>query len=162
MSHDPRAAPLEYYRQKPATAPPTPESIRWRWYRIWYRLGLAVLFASVAFYFGPNEIMFGKLTRMIAADYVPIVQRDCIATVRAIKQYQQDTGNLPTSLNDLTPRYLPAGPVGDSIVNGQYQHVDWRWHETITYDFTPGSEEWYVSGRFATGRIPLPAVKLGP
>jgi hypothetical protein len=162
MSQDPRAAPLEYYRPKLVKAPPTPESIRWRWYRIWYRVGLAVLFVSVAFYFGPNEIRFDKLTRLTPADLVPIVQRDCMATVRAMQQYQQDTGSLPNSVDDLIPQYLPAALADYRIANGQFSHFDWRWHETITYDFTPGSEGWHVTGHFVTGRIPLPTVKPGP
>jgi len=162
MSPDPAPAPLDYYRPKLVKQPQTPESIRWRWYRVWYRVGLAGLFASIAFYFGPNEIMFDKLTRLTPADLVPIIQRDCVPEVRAMKQYQRDTGNLPDSIDDLTPKYLPAGPNRGGIANGQYKYIDWQWYETINYDFTPGSEGWYASGHFVSGRIPLPPVKLGP
>ena len=162
MPPEPTPPSLEYYRPKLVKQPQTPESIRWRWYRVWYRLGLAGLFVAVAFYFGPNEIMFNKLTRLGPADFVPIVQRDCMATVRAMKQYQQDTGSLPKSIDDLRPNYLPAGTNYGEVLNGQYHYIDWRWNEEITYDFTPGSEGWYVTGHFVSGRVPLPAVKPGP
>ena len=166
MENEPRLQPLDYYRPVPPARPyrraNDPESVRWRLIRFCYYLGLFALVSPVTFYFGPNLINFGQLTRLSPANFVPFVQQHCVPTVRAIKQYQQDQGRLPAKLDDLVPEYLPTQPSGiEEIENGTYRR--WGdWNHTITYDFTPGAEGWRVRGHFANGPIPLPAVTAGP
>jgi hypothetical protein len=136
----------------------------WIYRRILFRVGLYVLISPFALYFGPNLMMFGKLTRLSAADFVPYVERECVPTVRAIKEYQQDNCHLPDNVSDLVPKYLPVTPSAtQSIENGQFR--DWdnqQLNHEIHYNFIHGSEEWEVTGYFVNGPIPVPPVTIGP
>ena len=107
--------------------------------------------------------MFGKFTRLSPADFVPMAQSVGIPIVRAMKEYQRDTGKMPGRIEDLIPRYLPYIPNHYAIMveSGDFgllvQH-----NELISYDFTSGAEGWSVRGPFVNGPIPLPPVTLGP
>jgi len=164
MAGDPKPQPLDYRS-------PAPEKLKyledaearaWRYRRVLFRVGLFVLFAPFTLYFGPNLIKFGKLTYLSPADFVPYVQNSGVPIVRAIKEYQRDTGHFPNQIHDLQPKYLGSIPgYGADIENGQF--VQWgQFEHMITYDFTPGIEGWTVSGPFAKGPIPLPPVTIGP
>src|SRR5947209_4349819 len=84
------------------------EATQWRQRRRAFFAVRCVLFAAIAFWFGPNLIMFGKLTWLSPADFVPAVQRDCVPVVRAMKAYERDHGHRPEELEELVPSYLPA------------------------------------------------------
>jgi hypothetical protein len=109
--------------------------------------------------------MFGKPTRLTPADFVPDAQSQSLPTVRAIKQYQKDTGQWPDDLRKLVPKYIASVPWGQDIQGAEF--TQWivqrsKYNHRIIYDFTPGSEGWSVEGHFANGPIPLPKVTLGP
>jgi hypothetical protein len=113
----------------------------------------------------------GRWTRPTIADLVPIVEKYCIPTVRAVKQYQRDNGEMPRQLDDLSPKYLPSdyfhnqflrSPVwtmllGDGIIFNYDHHV----HDNIYYNLKPGEEGWQVSG-YTNGPIPMPIVTTDP
>jgi hypothetical protein len=164
MANEPKPQPLNYRGRDPnrIKIPEDPESRRWRYRRILFRIALFVALAPVTFYFGPNMFMFGKLTRLSPADFTQHVQRFGVPTVRAIKEYQRDTGHFPNQIHDLQPKYLGSVPPwGADIENGQF--ILWgNLEHMITYDFTPGAEGWKVNGPFANGPIPLPPVTIGP
>jgi hypothetical protein len=168
MAHESTPLPLGYHGPQPKRARyvPTAEDRRWRNRRILLRLGIFVaLFAPIALYFGPNLIMFGTLTRVTPVDFASLVQPLSISIVRAMKEYQRDTHQLPVQLTDLVPKYLPTAPNGtQSIFEGYFMQQDDKdqYGQDITYDFTPGSEGWMVDGAFLGGRIPLPPVAIGP
>jgi hypothetical protein len=137
------------------------EAARWRLWRWCYYAGLGALFAGVGFYVGPNYIMFGKLTWLSPADFVPTVQRECLPVVQAMKAYQRDHGRLPDRPEELVPDYLPAVDPMASVWNGKFEY--WTsFNHRIEYTFGPGDEGWRVEGVFVTGRIPLPPVTAGP
>jgi hypothetical protein len=156
--------PLDYRgippRKPLVRQPETPESRKWRKRRWVFRGGLATMFLLIAGYFGPNLLLFGKLTRLGPDDFVSFVESRCVPTVRAIKEYARDNGHLPATLDDLAPKYSVADQPGAAQMwAGQFQCYSSSGHD-ITYDFTPGHEGWYVSGRFANGRIPSPLVTI--
>jgi hypothetical protein len=164
MADGSKPQPLDYRGPTPkrVKVPEDPESRRWRYRRMLFRIGLFVLLAPVALYFGPNLIMFGKLTRRSPADFVPVVQRECAPTVRAMKEYRRDTGHLPQDIQDLVPKYLASVPWGQEIdQSGGFLQITRQESHYITYDFTPGREAWTVHGYFANGAIPLPPVVIG-
>jgi hypothetical protein len=139
---------------------------RWRRRRAAYYGVLAVVFAAVAFFVGPNLLLFGKPTGLTPADFVPTVEERCVPIVRAMKEFQRDHGRLPDRGAELMPHYHPQEDpsvqyVSASVHRGRFD----RWaayNHNITYDFNPVTEGWYVSGAFAHGRIPLPPVKIDP
>lgn len=141
------------------------EQRRWMYRRWMYRLGLYVLISPFALYFVPNYILFGEFTRLKPADFIPLVESKCLPTVRAMKEFQRDTGHLPSSVTELVPKYLASEP--DRPVRFQNNEVVFPFVDnsgnTIEYFITPGpTEGWEVSGEFVYGRIPLPRVTLGP
>lgn len=166
MAEEGELQPLNYRgRPPPLLRPPPifedPESRLWRYRRQWYRAGLFAVGAVIALYFGPNLLMFGKLTRLAPADFVTTVEKSSAPVVLAMKRYERDHGHRPQQMTDLIPKYLP-GPTGTQFVlNGEFTQLADD-NEMISYDFEPSSEGWYVSGPFAKGRIPLPPVTLAP
>jgi hypothetical protein len=164
MADEKTPQPLDYRRPPPKAfkAVEDPEATRWRYRRILFRISLFVLLSPFTFYFVPNLIKFGKLTHLTPADFIPTVQQFGVPAVRAIKEYQRDTGKFPDEIQDLVPKYLPSGlSRGGDIENGQF--IMWgEFEHAITYDFTPGIEGWTVTGAFTKGRIPLPPVTIGP
>ena len=126
------------------------------------RLGLGVWFVAIAFYFGPNRILFDKWTWITPADFVPTVRDRCVPVVRAMKAYQRKHGHLPTS-NEEVGLKSSGGPgeyVGNVSPRG---YTCWgRYNHQIEYDFTPGQEGWRLRGGFISGPIPYPPVTLAP
>jgi hypothetical protein len=162
MPDDPKLVPLDY-RGKRIPVPESLEAIRWRLRRIAFRAAVILLLTPITFYFGPNMILFGKLTWLTPADFVLTVQRDCVPTVRAMKEYQRDFGHLPEKMEDLVPKYLRAFPDGNQLVtNGSFAQFEGPGHQMITYEFGPGREGWSVLGGYTRGPIPLPPVTIGP
>ena len=120
-------------------------------------------FVTLAFWFGPNVILFGKLTRMTPNDFVPIVQKYCVPAVRAIKIYQRTNGRLPASLEELGPPYSQDNGPGLHMIDSIHPYTYWdfgMYNHEISYDFHPGHEGWTVRGAFANGPIPAPAVTI--
>jgi hypothetical protein len=146
------------------TAPSDPELRTWWAKRLSLRLALLLLFSAIAFYFGPNEVNFGKLTRPSPADFVQDVETRCVPVVRAMKEYQRDHGQWPKKMEDLAPGYLSSaeadGFVGD-ISKGHFFTFS-KWEEAIEYDIAPGGERWIVSGGYVHGTIPVPPVTIDP
>jgi hypothetical protein len=131
---------------------------RWRCRRVSYYVALCLLFAAIAFYFGPNVIMFGKLVWITADDFAKWVDEDDVRSVRAIKEYQRDHGKLPERMEDLVPAYLPKRTFGD-LWGGEF-HEYTRYGHLFIYRFTPGDEGWRVAGPFVHDRLPLPPVRI--
>ena len=97
------------------------------------------------------------------ADFVETVEKSCVPTVRAMKEYQHDTGQLPDSMDDLVPKYLASRPNGQDISKGHFMQIVSRGAvHFITYDFNPGSEAWEISGPWFSGVIPVPPVTIAP
>lgn len=169
MADEPKLLPLNYYGPTPNgwKYQDFPGAGLWRLRRNLFRLGLFVVLAPIIFYFAKNLMMFHKLTPLTPADYVPLVQRLGVPTVRAMKQYQRDTGSLPDDLRALVPKYLAAeppqcGPDYNYITIARGQLLIYPFGiQTIMYDFTPDTEGWSTSGPFVTGPIPLPPVTIG-
>ena len=134
----------------------------WRRRRVAYYGVLVLLFAPIAFYFGPNVIMFGKLTWLAPADFVVAVERRCVPVVRAMKEFERDHGRRPNRVEELEPAYLPEDRnVRARVQNGEFEC--WTmFNHVIEYRFTPGDEGWYVRGVYTNGRIPYPPVTVGP
>jgi hypothetical protein len=137
------------------------EEKRWRYFRILFRIGVTAIVAPLAIHFGVNYFMFGN-ARGLSMDYfIPFAQR-CVPAVRAMKEYQRDTGHLPQTLDDLQPTYIPKDDwIPGSIFQGQFSSIA-GYNHVINYDFTPGSEHFEVSGPLVSGRIPFPPVAVGP
>jgi hypothetical protein len=136
------------------------EAWRWKIRRILFRVGLYVLALPLAVYYGPNLVLMGRLTTPTPADFVPIVESRCISTVRAIKEYQRDTGHLPGRLTDLGPKYLRSIPMDQSIAYGQFRCP--APNGCIYYILSPPMEGWQVFGDWVDGPIPLPNVEVAP
>lgn len=159
MAHSPKLSPLDYRtlpapQKTPRRPPETFEERMWRLRRVAYYAALTGALASIAFYFGPNWFIFGKLTRLSPADFVSFVDHDGVPVVRAVKLYHRDTGQYPADVQELPASYLKGrsnfSPVmypGEIVFFGP-------WHEEIVYDLTPGKEGWSVRGPFANGAIP--------
>ena len=134
---------------------------QWKQRRIAYYVVLAVLFCAVAFYLGPNRMLFGKWTWITPADFVKRAQRDGVPLVRAMKLYERDTGHLPNEIEQLIPNYLPEKIPG--VVNlgtdAEFSILT-MYNHRITYDFNPKREGFYVNGVYTRGRIPLPPVQI--
>jgi hypothetical protein len=158
----PRSLDYRTPPRKQIKIPETPEERLWRHRRVLFRVSVIIILAPVIIHFAANLIMFGMLTSLSPADFASKVQPLSIATVRAMKEYQRDTGHLPNQMDDLIPKYLESYASGWQIVaNGEFMQIGGM-NQMINYDFTPGSEGWNVSGPFANGPIPLPLVKIGP
>jgi hypothetical protein len=164
MPDDVRPPTLSYRtpRGKPPRPPRDPDWSRWRYRRVFFRIGLFVLLVPPTIHWGNNVFMFGKLTNLSPADFVTRVQSLGVPTVRAMKQYERDTGHMPDQMGDLIPKYLPSAPEpwGQDVQGGRFEMYD-HFRDIVTYDFTPGAEGWSVQGPFANGPIPLPPVTLG-
>jgi hypothetical protein len=135
---------------------------KWLYLQFIYYLALAGFFVTIAFYAGPNLINFGRLSSLTTADFVADVKEEDMRTVRAMKEFQGDRGRLPNDASELVPRYLshqPEEKMGATVHQGQFYRYS-RWNHRIFYDFSAGTEGWYVGGALARGRIPLPPVKL--
>ncbi len=135
---------------------------KWLYLQLAYYLALAGVFVAIAFYLGPNYYLVGRFSSVTPADFVGEVQQEGVPVVRAMKEFQRDHGRLPQDANELVPKYLP--PSGDNAVwfdvrQGVFAQRA-RWNHRIWYDFSPGTEGWYVAGHMARGRIPLPPVKV--
>jgi len=163
-SEQPPIHPLDYRGPSPPRPKfqETPEGRRWRYRRILYRVALLPFFACIAFYFGPNEINFGKLTSLTPDDFIPTVQKDFVPVIRAIKEYQRDHGSLPNQVADVIPQYGPLHSLPMENIENKHFYALTRWNHIVTYDFTPGSEGWQVSGPLVNGPIHLGPVTLGP
>jgi hypothetical protein len=164
MPEQPQPPPLDYFGPTPRKAALVydAECRRWQAIRRLYRVGLSVLIGAIAIPVFTNLIKFGKPTPLSAADFLPIIQTECVPVVRAIKQYQQDTGNLPDDINKLVPQYLASIP---KMADMRYTtFIDWVSPHSLThcviYDFDPATEGWTVKGPFVNGPIPLPKVTL--
>lgn len=134
---------------------------RWRTWRFVYYGGLGCFFAAIAFYFGPNVIMFRKLTWITPADFAKHVDQESIETVRAIKAYRNDHGTVPERIRDLEPAYLAKAPWGADMYDGELS-VHTEFGHRLIYRFGPADEGWWVAGPFVRGRIPLPPVDAAP
>ena len=140
---------------------------RWRRRRVAYNAGRAAFFAAVALYVGPNLLLFGKPTGLTPADFVPTVEEQCVPIVRAMKEFRRDHGRLPDGGAELMPDYHPPEDPGlqyvsASVHQGKFNRWTTMYNHTITYDFEPATEGWYVTGAFTHGRIPLPPVTIDP
>jgi hypothetical protein len=140
----------------------TPEQAHvWNFRRRLYYWALGGFFCAIAFYFGPHLILFRKLTPLSPSDFVDEVQERCVPVVRAIKEFERDNGRLPEKIDEVVPRYLPEVDRGQMLVPGEYFVFMYRGHaHKVGYRFDGSDEHWEVSGPFARGRIPLPAVEL--
>jgi len=137
------------------------EARTWRRRRLIYYSALVAWGAAVSLYFGPNVIMFGKLTWLTPEDFITFVQRRGAPAVRAVKEFHRDHGYYPDNPRKLVPDYaadaphlLSIGPDGIDCL-APYNH-------TVTYRLTPGAEGWSVSGVYASGPIPYPPVTISP
>lgn len=142
--------------------PATPELRKWWARRQGYRVMLLAVFVMIAWYVGPNEINFRKPTPLNAADFVPVVESQCVPVVRAMKQYQRDHGKLPGDTDDLVPKYLSAAEEKQfrgEVENGRFVYFG-QWNHLIEYSFAPGNEHWSVHGPVVNGVIPTPPVTL--
>lgn len=144
------------------------QSLFWKRARLAYGATLFIFFCAIAFYFGPNYMLFGKLTWITPDDFAETAQTKVAPIVRATKQYAADHGELPSTdkllSEQLVPTYLPAPSSGNISLtilreNGTIEYWT-RWNHTIEYDLTPGHEGWSVRGVFASGPIALPLVSL--
>ena len=134
----------------------------WRRLRRLYYLSLGLLFAVIAFYLGPNRILFGKWTWIQPADFVTVVDRSCVPTVRAMKLYAAKHGRLPQTNSDLGPTFADERKVG-YVREGRFEYPDFtRGLNLIRYEFQPKRERWMVDGYFLQGEIPCPEVPTPP
>ncbi len=156
--------PLNYRGPPPRRirVPEDAEAKRWRYGRLLFRVALVALGAEFAFDLGPNWFTFGQLTRPTPAYFVEIAETQGVPVVRAMKEYQRDTGRLPNGLGDLEPKYLPPDTWFRGFVGGAHFALLTTANHWVIYDFTPGAEGWRVEGPIANGPIPLPPVTIGP
>jgi hypothetical protein len=134
----------------------------WWGRRVLYYIAVFILFLIIAFYVGPNEIMFGKVMYPYhsLADYVPEVQKECVPIVRAMKEFERDHGQLPMLVSDLVPQYLSSVDFNAPTMGNMFYYV--KGDHLICYDFTPATEGWTVSQGPLVGAIPAPLVGIGP
>jgi hypothetical protein len=149
---------------KPERPWDTPEYRRWRRWRVLFRVGVILAVTPIAFYFVSNWNNFGQLLPPRPRDFVQNVEESGVPTVRAIKEYERDTGHLPDALADLVPKYLSWKPVNQEITRrGVKRTFVFRVGDhSIVYDFAPGAEGWRIVGPRANGAIPVPPVTIGP
>jgi hypothetical protein len=98
-------------------------------------------------------------------DFVPIVQRDCVPIVRAMKEYQRDHGSYPDDVAQLVPQYLPGNPEHPGfhpMIGKGYFGVLSLNSQLIEYDCGSEEEAWRIIGGYVSGRMPLPPVTLDP
>ncbi|HEX4124971.1 MAG TPA: hypothetical protein VHY37_09625 [Tepidisphaeraceae bacterium] len=154
--------PLDY-RRPPGGRPKyveDAEARKWRRRRVLLRLTFVPI-GLIITVLGCDALMFGHVGGLTSADFIPYAQR-CIPVVRAMKEYQRDTGHLPQTRDDLEPTYIPKDAwIPGSIDQGHFSSIG-EYNHAINYDFTPASEHWEVSGPLVSGRIPLPPVTIGP
>jgi len=134
---------------------------KWFYYQSVYCLALAGIFWVIGVQFGPNLVNFRNLTGPTPADFKDDVEKHCVAVVRAMKEFERDQGRLPTNPREIVPKYLTEEVGWTSVWQGGFSHRS-KWNQYIVYNFNHENEGWYVHGVFASGRIPLPPVKLGP
>jgi hypothetical protein len=143
------------------TPPADPEMRSWWFGRVGYRVVLSLICLAIAFYFGPNLIQFGRLTKPKMADYIPIVERTGVPFVKAIKLFKLDHGRYPKNETELIPNYLRETSAGFTTLDGEVVGFI-GYDEWVHYNFTPGAEGWDLSGPYFNGRMPLPPVTIGP
>lgn len=153
-----------------ALLPPRQSGLRGWWLRrMAYYAAIVVLFLTIGFYVGPNEFLFRRVLYPYhsISDYIPEITTDCVPLVRAVKEYQRDYGKLPDDPYQVMPGYLPSCPLEATIWDNQLYFL--KGDHLIYYDFTPGSEGWFLvpralaRGMPVVGRsIPAPLVSPGP
>lgn len=125
---------------------------RWRTYRVIYYLGICATFSAAAFYFGPNYLLFGKLTWRNPSDFTSRVMSDGLLVLSEIRKYQADHGQLPTDLRQIgsDDGFLFHGAFySDHILKIQDQY-----HDVVTYDLSAPNPSWVVRGPFTSGPVP--------
>lgn len=138
----------------------TPEERAWRRRRLLYYAALCLAALPVIFYFGPNVILFGKLTWISPADFAPIVTTQYAPIVTAIKQYERDHGTLPDRAHWSPPGFQDHRYWGD-VYSGEYRHLS-KYNHFVIYNLTGPDQHWSVRGPYTFGRIPLPGITLPP
>jgi hypothetical protein len=136
----------------------TPDERAWRWRRLLYYAALWFVGSSVALYFGPNVILFGKLTWIAPADFARVARSECAPIVLAIKQYERDYGALPDPAHWSPPGFNEHQYWG--ILDARGYHHWAAYNHEIVYNLTGTDQHWAVVGPYASGRIPLPGVTL--
>jgi hypothetical protein len=159
-------SPILNYRGHRSAVPALSEA-EWRWlgFRIFFRIALAGLFWLIAFHIGPNEILFGRLTAPSMPYFVPIIERECVPVVRAVKEYERDHGAMPVKLDDLVPRYLSKvpNPTGHYFASGSdASYLVNLTGENVEWNLTSVGETWEIYGWFATGVPPIRPVLISP
>ncbi len=122
---------------------------RWCRRRWIYRLALAVIFVAIAFYFGPNRILWGRWTPLSTADFVAPVQQRCAPVVKAMLSFQRDHGRRAMGVADIVPAYIASVPNGTDIADGEITFRGMlvgnafdRYH-AVTYSFNRLTEGWW-------------------
>lgn len=137
----------------------TRQDVVWRVRRIGYYFGQALLFFVIVYRVGPNLFLFGSPFSPRPGDFAAIAQTRYAPVVAAIKAYQRDRGELPSTTHQLIPRLLPKNaPFGR--LDGTAR-VIFQLSETsgvLAYDFTPATEGWVVFSPRYQGPIPAPLV----
>lgn len=139
----------------------TAEERKWWRRRLLYYTALCLVPLPVVFYFGPNVILFGKLTWITPADFAPIAASRCAPFVIAIKQYERDHGTLPDPAHWSPPGFDEQDRRWGDLDTREY-HYWARDHHFIVYNLTGPDQHWSVTGPFTSGRIPLPSITLPP
>ena len=143
-----------------------PRKAQWRgWWgrRVLYYLSVIGLFLMIAFYVGPHEFLFGTVMYPFhsTGDFVPVVEKECMPIIRAMQAYSRDKGRLPDYAGELVPEYLPPGSYPAELFTydsgGAFPEFKFvKGDHLLSYDFTPGSELWSVSGPVVNGTIHVP------
>src|SRR6185369_18057143 len=108
---------------------------RRRGLRILLNVTLVAWFGAMAFWFGPNFILFHKLSRLSPADFAPVVEKYCVPAVRAIKVYQQKNGRMPKDVDELGPPFSNHSGPGMHIIDAFRPYDYWTiYNHTVSYD----------------------------
>ena len=131
----------------------------WRWARRFYIAGLFLLGMSIAFYFGPNLVMFGKLTRLSVNDFVPIATTRFVPVIREIKEYEQEHGGVPLDVQSAHLVFVHNKNV-TCWFDVPYQEVIFTapYRSEVVYYLDQSDEHFEVRSDFMKGRLPIPTV----
>ena len=119
-----------------------------------------IYFGVIAFWIGPNLILFHKLTWITTADLVPLVHNLNTTPIKMAKIYLQTHEQLDEQFDASLKAALIKKDRGQFFDTNPLRINFYLDSHYVYYDLTPGHEGWKVRGQWITGDIPVPNVTL--
>jgi len=99
------------------------------------------------------QFMYGQYHSPSLSDFKPVIDTQCVPTVRAIEKFYKENGRLPESIHELRAKYLPVlFGYRQDIEDGEFDQWSY-WGHLIYYDLKKNDGVWHINGPNVDGII---------